>query len=424
MKLSDITTIIENTITNEVRNIISEEISNGKKDVYHIMMDGEPIATFNSEKEAEEALPDYKAKHTGELIIEKGEYDSHSDMIDKLDEMGEELEEKENHNMENQEPMEGNMFTDALLKAKESGKEKFTVDGKEYDVEECWNQLSEEELNEGEWAEGDKEDCMECGDSEMKEELKGDQEKIDANNNGKIDSDDFKKLRDMKEGDGMCNECGGEMKEGICLECGSKLMESKKKKVLRLTESQMLMMIKKIVSESVPGMDVTKKAQTQSKKDNEAHANEVADKLKKASSFDNNDNPEFPKPIGKGEKVARVNSEKEDEEVADNRGGGMEDLNYDTEPSENFKKRLKMSLEGDKLMGNSQDAANVIKSDTGKNLLKKVLRKDKKEEEAPMYNKDVQPVKNVNESTFKFTDLLNEEIGKMKKIASYDKKTQ
>jgi hypothetical protein len=83
-----------------------------------------------------------------------------------------------------------------------------------------------------------------------------------------------------------------------------------------------------------------------------------------------------------------------------------------------------MSLEGDKLMGNSQDAANVIKSDTGKNLLKKVLRKDKKEEEAPMYNKDVQPVKNVNESTFKFTDLLNEEIGKMKKIASYDKKTQ
>jgi len=430
MKLSDITTIIENTITDEVKNIISEEVNNSKKEVYHIMMDGEPIATFNSEKDAEEALPDYKAKHSGELIIEKGEYDSHSDMIDKLDEMGEELEEKENHNMENQEPMEGNAFTDALLKAKQSGEEKFTVDGKEYDVTECWNQLSEEELNEGEWSEGSKEDCNECGDSEMEEELKGNQEKLDANKNGKIDADDFKKLRDMKEGETTCNECGGEMKEGICLECGSKLMETTKtKKVLRLTESQMLSMIKRIVSESVPGMDVTKKAQNQSKSDNESHAKEVADKLKKASSFDNNDNPEFPKPIGKGEKVARQNTSEEDEIVADNRGGGMEDLNYETEPSENFKKRLKMSLLGDKLMGNSQDAANVVKSDTGKNILDKVERKKKKEaaEDNVSWGHSWKEPENVNvvkESKIKFSSILNEEIEKMKNISNYNKKTQ
>jgi hypothetical protein len=102
----------------------------------------------------------------------------------------------------------------------------------------------------------------------------------------------------------------------------------------------------------------------------------------------------------------------------------LEDLDYVNEPSENFKKRLKMALEGDPLMGNSQDAANVIKTDTGKNLLKKVLRKDKKEDEAPMYNKDPQPSKYVNESKFKFSELLNEEISKMKNIASYNKKTQ
>ena len=57
-------------------------------------------------------------------------------------------------------------------------------------------------------------------------------------------------------------------------------------------------------------------------------------------------------------------------------------------------------------------------------LLKKVLRKDKKEEDVSMYNKDIDTVKTVNESKFKFSDLLNEEISKMKNIASYDKKTQ
>ena len=151
---------------------------------------------------------------------------------------------------------------------------------------------------------------------------------------------------------------------------------------------------------------------------------DVEKEMKKQASFDGNDNPEFPKQVNKGEKVARVNSEKEDEEVADNRGGGMEDLDYTNEPSENFKKRLKMALEGDALMGNSHEYANAVKTDTGKNLLKKVLRKDKKEEDVSMYNKDIDTVKTVNESKFKFSDLLNEEISKMKNIASYDKKTQ
>ena len=46
----------------------------------------------------------------------------------------------------------------------------------------------------------------------------------------------------------------------------------------------------------------------------------------------------------------------------------MLDLNYEYEPSENFKKRLKMALEGDVTMGNSQEAANVVKTKTGENL--------------------------------------------------------
>jgi hypothetical protein len=41
-----------------------------------------------------------------------------------------------------------------------------------------------------------------------------------------------------------------------------------------------------------------------------------------------------------------------------------------------------------------------------------------------MYNKDAQPTKSVNESKFKMSDVLNEEIKKMKDMVSYNKKTQ
>ena len=62
--------------------------------------------------------------------------------------------------------------------------------------------------------------------------------------------------------------------------------------------------------ESLP--TATVKAQTQSKKDNEEHAKEVATKIKKSQTFDGNDNPGFPKPIGKGEKVTRKNTPEQD----------------------------------------------------------------------------------------------------------------
>lgn len=526
MEMSEITNIINNVISEEVRNAILSESQESKKEVYHIKMNGEPIASFNSEDEAKEALPNYKAKSKGELIIEKGVYESYADMIEKLDDMGQQLEEKENSNMKNQEPMEGNAFTDALLKAKEEGKDKFEVDGKEFNVEECWNQLSEEE---DQYDEEDKTDCQECG-SEMKEqeessftdklyydfssqaydetnpedfgdefdyadnviraiidiahtngvitdemledddqmaeiedELKmefadtmfdsyrqgggdmGDNEDDDSygedydsleeteegmenDPNTKVNDtyDDMVNRKEVSEGQ-VCNECGGEMKEGLCNECGNKLMENKKKRVLRLKESEMVAVIKKIVSESIPS--ITKTAQAQSKKDNESHAKEVATKIKKSQSFDGNDNPEFPKPIGKGEKVARQNTKEEDEIVADNRGGGLEDLHYDIEPSQQFKDRLKKALEGDSTMGNSQDAGNVVKSDLGKKIADKVERKKNKEKEEFEVSwghswKSPEEVKIVKESKTNFQSILNEEIEKMKKIADYNKKTQ
>jgi hypothetical protein len=394
MKLSEINNIINDVISEEIRRTIIMESSN--KEVYHIKCDGEPIATFDTEVEAQEALPDYKAKTTGELIIEKGVYESHEDMLDKLDEMGEELEEKENTNMEN---MENQKPIDEKLVGKQKNIDK--NDNGKIDAED-FKILNKEE-----------EECDECG--EMNEDDMQD-----------TFGDDYENLPDgeVNEEPNMCSECGGMMnEEGMCSECSGKMMESKKK-TLRLKESEMLEMIKRIVKESVPGITVTNKAQAQSKKDNEAHASEVATKLKKVNSFDGNDNPEFPKPISKGEKVARENTPEQEDEIADQRGGGLEDLHYDIEPSQQFKDRLKKSLEGHTSTGNSQDAGNVIKSDLGKNIAKKVERKIKQKEDMVMYNKDVQPVKVVKESKNNLSSILEEEIKKMKNIAGYDQKTQ
>lgn len=463
MKLSEINNIINSVISEEIRNTILMESNN--KEVYHIKSDGEPIATFDTEEEALEALPDYKAKSTGELIIEKGTYESHEDMLDKLDEMGEELEEKENKNMENQEPIDEKLVgKQKNIDKNENGKidaEDFKILNKEEECNEC-GEMNEED-SEGQdvhsiWEKYN--DAAFEHHSESTASLFSDEYEFasniishivqDAIDNGDIDVEDSDDLEndlkdvygediteryeesddededeeEMNESPEMCSECGGEMKEGVCNECSGSMKYESKKKVLRLKESEMVDLIKKIVTESIPGLEVTKRAQNQSKKDNESNATEVAKKIKGATTFEGNDNPEFPKQIGKGEKVARKNTPEQEEEIEDNRGGGLEDLAYDIEPSQQFKDRVKKSLEGHSTTGNSQDYANVIKSDLGKNIADKVERKQKARKDMVMYNKDVQPTKSVNESKSESKSILEEEIQKMKKMVSYNEKTQ
>ena len=377
MKVSELKQIIESVISEEVKKTIMEESEMGNKEVYHIKCEGLPLATFESEQEAQDALPDYKEKHPGkELIIEKGVYESHDDMMDKLDEINDQLEETDNMENTEKQPMEGNEFTGALKAAKDAGEKTFTVDGKEYDVEECWSKQMEEE-----------EECQECGDMSMEEEKK------------------------------TCEKCGKE----IC-ECGTMMNESKKKKTLRLTETELTQLIAKMVSESVPGLETYKKAHSESGKENKSNLSDVDQKIKKAMSVEGNDNPEFPKQIGKGEKVARQNTKQEDEEVAKN-FAGLQNLDYDNEPSEQFKKRLKMAIEGDKLMGNSsKDVANVVPSEVAVDKMEKQIKdREKDKEERVLYKKEAVPV---SESKVGFSTILNEEIEKMKKISIYNKKTQ
>jgi hypothetical protein len=396
MNISELKQLIEDVVTNEVRKNIMEQSEEGNKHVYHIKCEGVPLATFDSEEEANEALPTYQAKHKdGELIIEKGVYESHDDMMEKFDEMNDELDEENTNQDMEKEPKEGNEFSGALKAAKDAGEKTFTVDGKEYDVEECWSKQMEEE----------EEECDECGTSEMMEET--------------------------------CEKCGKE----IC-ECGSGMYESKKKRTVRLTESELIKLIGKMVSESVPGLQAAEKAHRESGSENAKALSDSSKKINDYLKFDGNDNPEFPKPIGKGDKVARENTKEQDEET-DRNFAGLQNLEYDIEPSQQFKDRLKKAIEGHSSMGNAPVAekpsiepsngadkgkeaedkeGNVIATpETAKKLNTQVKNRAEDKKKRVLYNKESVPV---NESVDPSKVILNEEINKMKKMANYNKKTQ
>lgn len=427
MKVSELNTIIENIVSEEIKKTILAESEMEGKEVYHITCEGEPVSTHDSKEDAESHLDLYKKDHPGkQFIIEKGTYQSHGDMLDKLDEMGQELEEKENTNMENQEPMEGNQFSSELLKARENGDETFTVDGQEYNVEECWQQMEEEEMKEEE------SECQECGDGYMEEEE---------------ETKESKKItqlltKSVNENAMKCDECGNMLnEEGSCDECGGKMYESKTKK-LRLKESELISLITKMVNESIPGLEAAKNSHRESGKENSQHLSDVDKKMKDYLSFDGNDNPEFPKAIGKGEKVARENTPEQEDEIKKN-FAGLENLDYDIEPSEQFKKRLKMAIEGDKLMGNApttektnvkpsngaklgeepkdKDGNSIPTPETAKKIEKQVKDRSEDKKERVVYTKEAVPV---NESKVKFSNILEEEIKKMKDMVNYNKNTQ
>jgi len=421
MKVSELNNIIENILSEEVKRAILNESKGESKEVFHIICDGEPYMNCDTQKEAEEHLDKLKKEHPGkQFIIEKTMYESHEDMLDKLDEMGEQLEEKENTNMENKEPMEGNAFGQAVLNAKEKGEKTFEFDGEQHDVEECWKQLEEEEMI-GTMEE--EEECKECGQSMEEEGV--DFEKILRG-----------KKTEVAEEKTTCEKCGKE----IC-ECGGGRMYESKKKTIRLTETELTNLIAKMVSESVPGLEATKKSHTESGKENSSHLKDVDKKMKDYLSFDGNDNPEFPKPIGKGEKVARKNTPKQEDEIKKN-FAGLENLDFDIEPDENFKKRLKMAIEGDRLMGNAPttEKTNVIPSNgsklgeepkdkngnsiptpTAKKIEKQVKDRAEDKKNRVLYDKEAVPT---NESKVSFSNVLLEEINKMKKFSEYNKKTQ
>jgi hypothetical protein len=425
IKLKD---IIEETIRREVKKAILENTDS--KEVYIIKnKKGEPIEVCQTQEEAEEKKLGYEEKNPEqELIIEPGqeptfdELDAMSEKLDNMENIDETKKEHKGHftmeqvmklakkagdvvpdaqddleelcemygekipasrvfeilddydmpelkskiKIKKVETKEGNAFTGALAKAKEDGDDSFNVDGKEFDVEE-------------------EEDCAECGGG----------------------------MSSMEEEAEICETCGKEM-----CECGGGMYESKKS--VKLTEAELVKLISGMVNEAVPGLSAFQKAHKESGSQNDQALSDVEKKIKQYLTFDGNDNPEFPG-HNEGDVEARQSTGDEADEIADNRGGGLEDLDYDVEPSDKFKERLEMSLKGHTKMGNAQEGiGNVIPSKLGEKMIKKVKRKEEAKKEAPMYVKDPAPVKkDVNESK-----VISEEVNRMKEMFSYNKKTQ
>jgi hypothetical protein len=221
-------------------------------------------------------------------------------------------------------------------------------------------------------------------------------------------------------------------------------MYESKKRTIRLTETELKELISKMVAESIPGLEAAKRAHKESGIQNKKELDDMMkDVEKNYLSFDDNDKPEFPHQLNsKTKKAAYTNNEEQDEETAKN-FAGLQNLEYDLEPSEAFKKRLKMAIEGDPLMGNGpitekpsikpsngadkgkeakeKQGNHISTPQTAKKMEKQMKDREKDKKERVLYPKEKVPV---SESKVSFSNVLLEEMNKMKKLSSYNKKTQ
>ena len=401
MKVSELNKIIEETISQEIKDTILKEGS-GDKTAYCIKCEGEYVEVCDTKEEADQKFQEYNKNNPDkDFVVEIETYESKQDLLDKLDQLGEELDSKDmkkDHSIEELEQDQNeSAFVLAADAAKDAGKDEFEFpkgSGKMHPV------TIKTDIDE-------KEECQECGDK-MYEDEEGIVEPLY---------------------EGQCEDCGKQ----LC-ECGGmdeeSINETKEPKVLRLSESQLIDMISKLVNEAVtPGLKAVKDSHKLSNKETKEHMANVDKKLKKALSIEGNDNPEFPNASGKGEidpKKVVHNTEEQDEEMSMERGENPLDLDYDHEPSEEFKDRVKKALEGDSTMGNA-DGGNTIPTETGKNLAKTAEKRKERYENQPMYKKDIQPVKVVKEElneSEENTNVLEEEIQRLKDLSNYNEKTQ
>jgi hypothetical protein len=441
-------------IKDEVKKQILSEQNIGNEDVYNIECDGKLVDSFSDEKQANDELKKYKQSHPNKnFIIVKGTKKS----FDELDEMCDYLNEGKNmkneinprythfaidkdtnkivngweydHDMDKESiaeyckmdikdmdlnPKDIKVLTTKFLKSK--GIDPFNTDN--------WINLTE--LNEQEnmgneinpyythfaidkktnkivngWeydSDMDKESIAEYCKMDIKDmDLNPKDFKINTTKFLKskgidpFNTDNWINLTDLNSTkndntleEGICEDC----KKSIC-ECDKTMYESKivKKKKIVLKESDLIKLIETIINEDVPNI------KPKNKKINKSSTDETDEKIKNYLKFDGNTNPTFPK-SNTSDKIKKVNNTKEEDEiVSDNRGRGTQDLNYDNDPRKEFKERLKKSLTGDSTMGNSQDALNVVKTDTGKNMLKNSEKRQKNKKDETLYKKEKVPVK-------------------------------
>ena len=324
-----------------------------------------------------------------------------------------------------------------------------------------------------------------CQGINITEALKGRQRKLDKNKNNKIDAEDFEMLRnksknskaikrinkistthgmeeqETEEGNAFSGALSNAKKSGK----DSFEVDGKKypvKESYRLTESEMVGLIEKIVLEqknkevkdpaeknnikgfggSPRGLEVYKKAHNGSGKENDDYIKDVTKKmkdyLKDGSKGDYEMNPKmFPKGNGEIEKMkkkAYTMSDAGQEFIDDFMSPGMENLDYDQiEPNE---EQITNNIEGSSKTGNNSEWGNAVETDVNKKINAKRKANKFAKVRNMAYQKSAQPIKDATgedsgkginlklESTEKKTKQINEEFGRMKLLISYDRKTQ
>ena len=301
--------------------------------------------------------------------------------------------------------------------------------------------------------------------SEMTERLHGRQKQLDRNKNNRIDSEDFKLLRKSKK-----HQTDEEVEEGNAFT--GALAKAKKsgddkfevdgkkyqvKESVRLTEEEMIDLIEKIVNEekdnikkqsSAPGLSITKRNLSKSKKENDDYIKSVTKKMKEylkdASKGDFSFEPKiFPKgngELGEMKKKAYKATTEVEEYIENFSAAGQENIVFDEiHPNEG---RMDEYLEGSSTAGNNPKWANAVETDVNKkrnkvrkrNLLGILKKKEGYNRQAqPVYDykqdseeeKDVARIFQALESTEeKKEKLIKEDIDKMNRMLGYNKKTQ
>ena len=315
-----------------------------------------------------------------------------------------------------------------------------------------------------------------CQGVNITEALKG-RRKLDKNKNNKIDAEDFEMLRnnsksakaikkvnkvstrhgmeeqETEEGNAFSGALADAKKSGKdSFEVDDKKYQVKES--YRLTETEMVSLIEKIVKEekdktnikvvggSPKGLEKYKQIHAKDGKENDDNIKAVAKKMKEylkdGSKGDYDMNPKiFPKGNGELEKMkkkAYTMSDSGKEFIEDFMSPGMEVLEYDQiDPNED---QITANIEGSSKTGNDSSYANAVETDVNKKVNAKRKANKFAKARAMAYNKAPQPVKDytgeesgkgVNiklESTEKKTKQINEEFDRMKSLIGYNRKTQ
>jgi hypothetical protein len=315
-----------------------------------------------------------------------------------------------------------------------------------------------------------------CQGVNINEALKGRQKRLDRNKNNKIDSEDFKLLRKEKsvkksvkhgmeeqetqEGNAFSGALAKAKKEGK----DSFEVDGKKysvKESYRLTESEMIRLIEKIVKDqknkivkdpaeknnikgmggSPRGLEVYKKAHNGSGKENNDYIKDVTKKMKDYLKYGSKGEYEMnPKifPVGNGE---LEKMDKKAFQMTDD----LEDFNYEIaglnlptpdaiEFNEDWMEKL---YKGDSKTGNAP-GGNALESKTNDRFNKLRKKNTLKKLKDQSYNRVPQPVFNEKSGTEKGkgvniklesiedkkTKQINEEFERIKSLMGYNQKTQ